>query len=52
MTSRASDMAPRGRILVDWEIREYVRKYRMIEPFRGPSRARGRHLLWTVLDGL
>jgi dCTP deaminase len=23
----------RGRLLVDWEIREYVKKYRMIEPF-------------------
>ncbi|MGH8072276.1 MAG: dCTP deaminase [Candidatus Entotheonellia bacterium] len=26
-------MAPRGRILVDWEIREYVQKYQMIDPF-------------------
>ena len=22
-----------GRLLVDWEIREYVKKYRMLEPF-------------------
>ena len=33
MTSRESDIAPRGRILVDWEIREYVQKHRMIDPF-------------------
>ncbi len=33
MTSRESDIAPRGRILVDWEIREYVQKYQMIDPF-------------------
>jgi hypothetical protein len=33
VTSRESDLAPRGRILVDWEIREYVQKYRMIDPF-------------------
>ena len=28
-----SDIAQRGRILVDWEIREYANKYGMIEPF-------------------
>jgi len=28
-----SDIAQRGRILVDWEIREYADKYGMIEPF-------------------
>ena len=28
-----SDIALRGRILVDWEIREYAEKYGMIEPF-------------------
>ena len=33
MTSRESDIAPRGRILVDREIREYVQKYQMIDPF-------------------
>jgi dCTP deaminase len=33
VTSRESDIAPRGRILVDWEIREYVQKYQMIDPF-------------------
>jgi dCTP deaminase len=33
VTSRESDIAPRGRILVDWEIREYVQKYKMIDPF-------------------
>lgn len=33
MTSRESEIAPRGRILVDWEIRAYVQKYQMIEPF-------------------
>jgi dCTP deaminase len=33
--SVASDGAGKstGRILVDWEIREYVKKYRMLEPF-------------------
>lgn len=33
MTSHESDIAPRGRILVDWEIRDYVQKYQMIDPF-------------------
>ena len=33
MTSRESDIAPRGRLLVDWEIRDYVQKYKMIDPF-------------------
>jgi dCTP deaminase len=33
VTSRESDIAPRGRILVDREIREYVQKYQMIDPF-------------------
>jgi dCTP deaminase len=33
VTSRESEIAPRGRILVDWEIRAYVQKYQMIEPF-------------------
>jgi dCTP deaminase len=33
VTSREPDIAPRGRILVDWEIREYVQKYQMIDPF-------------------
>ena len=28
-----SDIAQRGRILVDWEIRQYADKYGMIEPF-------------------
>jgi dCTP deaminase len=30
---RDSGAGQRGRILVDWEIREYVQKYRMIDPF-------------------
>ncbi len=33
MTPRESDLAQRGRILVDWEIREYAKQYGMIEPF-------------------
>jgi dCTP deaminase len=33
VTSREPDIAPRGRILVDWEIRDYVQKYQMIDPF-------------------
>jgi dCTP deaminase len=33
VTSCESDIAPRGRILVDWEIRAYVEKYKMIDPF-------------------
>ncbi len=30
-----------GRILVDWEIREYVKKYRMLEPFEESLRREG-----------
>ena len=30
---RESETAQRGRILVDWEIREYAKKCRMIDPF-------------------
>jgi dCTP deaminase len=33
VTPRESDLAQRGRILVDWEIREYAKQYGMIEPF-------------------
>ena len=33
MTPGASDIALRGRILVDWEIRAYAEQYGMIEPF-------------------
>ena len=33
MTPGESDIAQRGRILVDWEIRAYAQKYGMIEPF-------------------
>jgi dCTP deaminase len=33
VTPRESDSAQRGRILVDWEIREYVQKCKMIDPF-------------------
>ncbi len=33
MTPRESDTAQRGRILVDWEIREYTKQCGMIEPF-------------------
>ena len=29
----AEQMVSSGRILVDWEIREYVKKYRMLDPF-------------------
>jgi dCTP deaminase len=33
VTPRESNLAQRGRILVDWEIREYAKQYGMIEPF-------------------
>jgi len=33
VTSGAPDIAQRGRILVDWEIRAYAEQYGMIEPF-------------------
>ena len=33
MAPGESDIAQRGRILVDWEIREYADNYGMIEPF-------------------
>jgi dCTP deaminase len=33
VTPGASDIALRGRILVDWEIRDYADQYGMIEPF-------------------
>ena len=32
-TDAAEHIKSSGRILVDWEIREYVRKYRMLDPF-------------------
>jgi dCTP deaminase len=33
VTPRESDIVQRGRILVDWEIREYAKQYGMIDPF-------------------
>jgi dCTP deaminase len=33
VTPGASDIALRGRILVDWEIRDYAEQFGMIEPF-------------------
>jgi dCTP deaminase len=33
VASGESASGQRGRILVDWEIREYVQKYKMIDPF-------------------
>jgi dCTP deaminase len=33
VTPGESDIAQRGRVLVDWEIRAYAQKYGMIEPF-------------------
>jgi dCTP deaminase len=33
VTPRESDIVQRGRILVDWEIREYAKQYGMIAPF-------------------
>lgn len=35
MAPQEAEMGRRGRLLVDWEIREYVQKYRLIEPFEG-----------------
>jgi dCTP deaminase len=33
VTPRQPEMAPGGRLLVDWEIREYVKRHQMIDPF-------------------
>lgn len=33
MTPQQPNMGQRSRILVDWEIREYVQRYKMIDPF-------------------
>jgi len=33
MTSGLEQIKSLGRLLVDWEIREYAKKYRMLEPF-------------------
>ena len=33
LTEVPEEIKSTGRILVDWEIREYVKRYRMLEPF-------------------